>query len=251
MLLIVEFVWGAYRVIQCKKVSKTYGSALHRVVALDQLEIQIDSLEKVAIVGRSGSGKTTLLNLLSGLDRPTSGSLSVNGMDLGQLDSAAMADYRLKTVGVVFQSFQLISQRTAAQNVELPLIIAGEPAEVRAKKVSQSLRKVGLGDRAHHFPYQLSGGEQQRVAIARAVVKQPRVMLADEPTGNLDSKTAAEIMQLLMHICENEALTLVLITHDLELAGKYTDRQSVKDDGKLTETKSARNGTVAASVDCP
>ena len=232
--------------IKCEKVSKTYGSDSNRVVALDELDVHIGVNEKVAIVGRSGSGKTTLLNLLSGLDRPTSGSLTVDGMDLGKLGSSSMADYRLRSVGVVFQSFQLISQRTAAQNIELPLIIAGDSVDVRNVKVNQALQKVGLSDRANHYPYQLSGGEQQRVAIARAVVKQPRVILADEPTGNLDSHTATEIMQLLMQVCENESLTLVLVTHDLALAGTYTDRQLIMDDGKLSESSNGAFGAAQA-----
>lgn len=221
--------------IQASAICKTYGSKSNMVRALDLLDFEISAGQCVAIVGRSGSGKTTLLNILSGLDRPTSGELLVNNQDLAKLSSGAMAEYRLKTVGVIFQSFQLISQRTAAQNVELPLIIAGESAIDRRSKVKVALDKVGLTHRADHFPYQLSGGEQQRVSIARAIVKQPKVLLADEPTGNLDSKTTTEIMELLLSVAEQESLTLVLVTHDLDLAEKYSEKQFSMNDGQLSQ----------------
>lgn len=221
--------------IQASAICKTYGSKSNLVRALDLLDFEISAGQCVAIVGRSGSGKTTLLNILSGLDRPSSGELLVNNQNLAKLSSGAMAEYRLKTVGVIFQSFQLISQRTAAQNVELPLIIAGETVSERRNKVQVALDKVGLTHRADHFPYQLSGGEQQRVSIARAIVKQPKVLLADEPTGNLDSKTTTEIMELLLSIAERESLTLVLVTHDLDLAEKYSEKQFSMNDGQLSQ----------------
>ena len=223
--------------IRAEKICKTYKSNSKSIHALDHVDIQINDGEKVAIVGRSGSGKTTLLNLLSGLDRPTSGRLLVDGKELAQLGSVAMASYRLDSVGVIFQSFQLIPQRTAAQNVELPLIIAGHQSAIRNTMVDEALKKVGLENRANHFPYQLSGGEQQRVAIARAIVNKPAVVLADEPTGNLDSNTANDIMNLLMQVCRNESLTLVLVTHDLNLADKSAERQFTMHDGKLTDAR--------------
>jgi len=230
--------------ITAENVSKTFNSHSNEIRALDQVSVQINDGEKVAIVGKSGSGKTTFLNMLSGLDRPTSGRLLVDGQELGKLGASEMAEYRLKSIGVIFQSFQLIAQRTAAQNIELPLIICGMPSRERKREVKEALEKVGLDHRAKHFPFQLSGGEQQRVAIARAIVKKPAVVLADEPTGNLDSTTTTEIMNLLNQVCEDQSLTLVLITHDLDLADRYTDRQLEMSDGKLAQ----RSGLDRAGV---
>jgi len=222
-------------VIIAEHLCKTYESNSNSVRALDDLNLKINSGEKVAVVGRSGSGKTTLLNMLSGLDRPTSGHLSVDGQDLAELSPAETASYRMNSIGVIFQSFQLIPHRTAAQNIELPLIIAGVATAERKQAIQRAIAEVGLQDRANHFPFQLSGGEQQRVAIGRALVKQPAVLLADEPTGNLDSKTAAQIMDLVARVSDQHSLTLVLVSHDLELAKSYTQRQLKMDDGKLVE----------------
>ncbi len=205
------------------------------MIAVEALNLTVNAGDKIAIVGRSGSGKTTLLNLLAGLDRPTSGRLAVGGRELSTLNHNEMADYRLRCVGVVFQSFQLIPQRTAAQNVELPLIISGVSAYQRGRIVADALGRVGLEQRSSHFPHELSGGEQQRVAIARAIVKRPSLLLADEPTGNLDSQTTTEIMQLIMQIAEESNLTLVLVTHDMELAVKYSDRKVTMHDGRMSE----------------
>lgn len=231
--------------ITAQHLCKIYESNSNSVRALDDLNLKIDSGEKVAIVGRSGSGKTTLLNMLSGLDRPTSGTLSVNGQDLAQLSQAQSADYRMNSIGVIFQSFQLIPQRTAAQNIELPLIIAGVSSAERKRSVQRAIAEVGLENRANHMPFQLSGGEQQRVAIGRALVKQPAVLLADEPTGNLDSKTATQIMDLVSQISNQHSLTLVLVTHDLELAKTYTQRQLTMDDGRLAEHSRERSEEAA------
>ena len=221
--------------ISADHLCKIYKSHAHSIRALDDLSLQIDSGQRVAIVGRSGSGKTTLLNMLSGLDRPTSGSLVVDGYDLSKLDSAQAANYRMNSIGVIFQSFQLIPQRTAAQNIELPLIIAGLSPAKRKEAVKQAIAEVGLQERSNHFPFQLSGGEQQRVAIGRALVKKPSVLLADEPTGNLDSKTATEIMELVTRVSDKHSLTLVLVSHDKELAQTYTQRIFAMADGRLTE----------------
>ena len=231
--------------ITAQHLCKIYESNSNSVRALDDLNLKIDSGEKVAIVGRSGSGKTTLLNMLSGLDRPTSGTLSVDGQDLAQLSQAQSADYRMNSIGVIFQSFQLIPQRTAAQNIELPLIIAGVSSAERKRSVQRAIAEVGLENRANHMPFQLSGGEQQRVAIGRALVKQPAVLLADEPTGNLDSKTATQIMDLISQISNQHSLTLVLVTHDLELAKTYTQRQLTMDDGRLAEHSRERSEEAA------
>lgn len=221
--------------ISAENLCKIYDSKANSVCALDDLSLQVQAGEKVAVVGRSGSGKTTLLNILSGLDRPTSGRLVVDGYNLPELNSAQTAKYRMSSIGVIFQSFQLIPQRTAAENIELPLIIAGVSPTKRKRAVSQAIAEVGLQHRSNHLPFQLSGGEQQRVAIGRALVKQPSVLLADEPTGNLDSKTANEIMELVTRVSDDRSLTLVLISHDQELASSFTQRQLTMSDGKLAE----------------
>lgn len=221
--------------IQAKQLHKTYGNRGSRFDAVNQVNLEIERGERVSIIGHSGSGKTTLLNLLAGLDRPSSGELVIEGRELQKLKQRGMARYRLETVGVVFQSFQLISHRTAFQNVELPLIIGGESVADRREKVTLALEKVGLADRSSHYPKQLSGGEQQRVAIARAIVNCPPVLLADEPTGNLDSTTTSEIMQLLVEVITQSNTTLILVTHDLSLAAEYTDRHFRMNDGQLAE----------------
>jgi len=177
-----------------------------------------------------------LLNLIAGLDTPSSGELSVNGSQPAKLDSAEKANYRLNEVGVVFQSFQLIPQRTAFQNIELPLILAGVPLLKRRKKVRTLLERVGLAKRARHKPKQLSGGEQQRVSIARAMVNDPPVLLADEPTGNLDSQNAADVMQLMLEMIDAQNITLCLITHSETLADDIADRVIRLQDGKLVSS---------------
>lgn len=219
--------------IVAKSISRKYGTGNAEVTALDSLSVEIEKGERVAILGRSGSGKSTLLNLIAGLDTPTSGELSVNGSQPAELDAAGKAKYRLKEVGVVFQAFQLISQRTAAQNVELPLILAGVPILTRRKKVRELLKRVGLEKRAHHKPNQLSGGEQQRVSIARAMVNEPPVILADEPTGNLDTQNAADVMGLMLEMIAAKNSTLCLITHDQNLANEVAQRVITLRDGKV------------------
>ena len=168
--------------IRCTELCRQYKNGAGGIVAVRNLNLDVASGERTAIIGKSGSGKSTLLNLLAGLDRPTGGVLSVDSRRLDQLSRTEMADFRLRTVGVIFQAFQLIPQRTAIQNVELPLILKGEGRTARRRAAADLLDRVGLRDRADHFPYQLSGGEQQRVAIARALVNNPKVVLADEPT---------------------------------------------------------------------
>lgn len=190
----------------------------------------------MAISGRSGSGKSTLLNLLAGLDRADSGTLEVAAQRLDQMSRRQMATYRLDTVGMIFQAFQLIPQRTAFQNVELPLILQGKSRAERKEVASSWLARVGLADRMDHLPHALSGGEQQRVAIARCLVNHPSVVFADEPTGNLDSSTADTIAELLEELCENEGLTYVLVTHDNELAKRHSNRRMIMSDGRLTDS---------------
>jgi predicted ABC-type transport system involved in lysophospholipase L1 biosynthesis ATPase subunit len=219
--------------IRAVDLSKSYLSNTSQVHALRSVSLQIAPGEKIALLGRSGSGKSTLLNILGGLDSPTSGALFVDGTDLAQLSTNKLADYRLSTVGMIFQSFNLISSRTALENVELPMIFAGRPSKERKAAAEMALENVGLGKRLHHRPAELSGGEHQRVAIARALVNRPTVLLADEPTGNLDSATAGEIISILMEHIGKHATTLVMVTHDRELAGRCADRILQLRDGQL------------------
>jgi predicted ABC-type transport system involved in lysophospholipase L1 biosynthesis ATPase subunit len=213
--------------------TKTYGRADAPVHALRGISLEVRRGERIALLGKSGSGKSTLLNLLGGLDQPTSGSLEVNGSDLAQLRSRDLARHRLTTVGMIFQSFNLVPSRTALDNVALPLIFAGRPARERKVTARQALEAVGLGERLYHRPAELSGGEQQRVSIARALVNEPALLLADEPTGNLDSATTAEIVTLLTSHVSTHGTTLILVTHDEELARRCTDRVVRLRDGSL------------------
>jgi putative ABC transport system ATP-binding protein len=219
--------------IVANSLSRHFGAGAAQVTAVDDLSLEIPKGQKAAILGRSGSGKSTLLNLIAGLDTPSSGTIMVNDREPAKLDSEGKAKFRLNEIGVVFQSFQLIPQRTAFQNIELPLILAGMPVLKRRKKVRELLTRVGLEKRAHHKPRQLSGGEQQRVSIARAMVNDPPVILADEPTGNLDTANASEVMKLMLEMVEAQGATLCLITHDESLADDIADRVITLRDGKL------------------
>jgi putative ABC transport system ATP-binding protein len=202
--------------------------------ALGGVDLTIEHGEIVALVGPSGSGKTTLLQLLGALDRPTSGQVFFEGRDLNTLADNELADLRLRAFGFVFQTFNLIPTLNALQNVEAKLAPTGLPAdELRARSLAL-LEEVGLGDRAEHLPSQLSGGEQQRVAIARALSTEPRVVLADEPTGNLDSRTGAEVVDLLTSLSEERRHTVILVTHDAEIAEK-AHRSIQMRDGRLLE----------------
>ena len=221
--------------IHARQLSRHYGEPSNRVTALDEIDLKIESGARVGILGRSGSGKTTLLNLLAGLDRPSSGSLSVVDHELGDLNSVELAEYRRETVGVIFQSFQLIPNRSAFQNVELPLILAGVERAERKQRVAEAIDRVGLTRRTRHKPSQLSGGEQQRVAVARAMVMRPKVLLADEPTGNLDSQTAESVTQLMLDVVAEKESTLILITHDQQLAETCCDRIVQLLDGRVLE----------------
>jgi predicted ABC-type transport system involved in lysophospholipase L1 biosynthesis ATPase subunit len=219
--------------IRAVEVRKVYGTKDAQVEALREISIEIAGGERVALLGKSGSGKSTLLNLLGGLDRPSSGRLRVGGRDLDQLSGREMARFRSSTVGIIFQSFNLIASRSAVENVELPMVFAGRSPRDRLNAARGALEAVGLGARLHHRPDELSGGESQRVAVARALVNRPRVVLADEPTGNLDSQTARQVMALILdHVREHDA-TLVLVTHDEELAASCTDRVVRLVDGRI------------------
>ncbi len=203
--------------IRCQHLTKQYLSAGRPLVVLKDITLEIAAGSVVAIVGPSGSGKTTLLALLAGLDRPTAGEVWVDGRNLAELDEDALARFRGEQVGFVFQSFHLIPTLTARENVQVPLELRGEDAEARAREL---LARVGLGDREHHYPAQLSGGEQQRVAVARAFSNRPKLLFADEPTGNLDQQTGATVIELLLELNRETGATTVLVTHDLELAGR-------------------------------
>ena len=227
--------------IQASQLTRSYRLGQSCIDAVAGLTFAVESGERIAIIGRSGSGKSTLLNLLAGLDRPTAGTLAVHDQRLDQLSRIEMAEYRLKTVGVIFQAFQLIPQRTAFQNVELALILSGVSPTDRRRIADEWLSKVGLLPRRDHLPYQLSGGEQQRVAIARALVNNPKVILADEPTGNLDSHTAEQVMRLLMTLCREFGTTSVIVTHDAQVARTCSERQFRMSDGSLTEVQSNEN----------
>lgn len=219
--------------IQAVEVRKVYGTKDARVEVLRDVSIEVADGERVALLGKSGSGKSTFLNLLGGLDWPSSGRLRVGGRDLDRLSGREMARFRSTTVGIIFQSFNLIASRSAVENVELPMIFAGRSPRDRLAAARRALEAVGLGARLKHRPDQMSGGESQRVAVARALVNRPRVVLADEPTGNLDSQTARQVMALILdHVREYDA-TLVLVTHDEELAASCTDRIVRLVDGRI------------------
>ena len=223
----------AHGAIRTAELKKSYGKGEAVVHALCGVTLEVKSGQRVALLGKSGSGKSTLLNLLGGLDTPTAGRLEVAGQDLGALSRRELAGFRTSSVGMIFQSFNLIPSRTALENIELPMIFAGRPRRQRRDDARQALQGVGLGARVDHSPAQLSGGENQRVAVARALVNRPRILLADEPTGNLDSATAHEVMGLILDHVAHDGTTLILVTHDEELAREYTERVIRLKDGLL------------------
>jgi ABC-type lipoprotein export system ATPase subunit len=205
-----------------------------QVAAVDGVDLEIERGEYLSVVGASGSGKTTLLQLLGTLDRPSGGTLQFEGRDTSRLSDSELAELRLRTLGFIFQQFNLIPTLTARQNVEAALAPTGMPAADRYARANELLERVGLADRADHLPSQLSGGEQQRVAIARALANEPTVLLADEPTGNLDSQTSQEIIDLLRRLSRTEGLSIVLVTHDHTIAAG-ADRVVRMSDGRVIE----------------
>jgi putative ABC transport system ATP-binding protein len=219
-------------------VSRVYGEGGNAVHAVRDVDLEIGRGEFLVIVGPSGSGKTTLLQLLGALDRPTGGRIDFEGRELARLGDGGLAERRLKTIGFIFQQFNLIPTLTAAQNVEVALAPAGLDGDARRARAQELLESVGLGGRAHHLPSQLSGGEQQRVAIARALANSPHVLLADEPTGNLDTTTGEEIMALLKGLSTRGGHTVVLITHDTEIA-EQAPRVIRMQDGRLHDPVAA------------
>ncbi|MCC7131604.1 MAG: ABC transporter ATP-binding protein [Gemmatimonadales bacterium] len=203
--------------LQCEGLTQTYVSGGRRLTVLNNITFALERGGFLAIVGPSGSGKTTLLGLLAGLDRPSAGRVVLDGADLGAMTEDQRAELRAAKVGFVFQSFHLIPTLTARENVQVPLELRGEAAEERAQDL---LTRVGLGDRSHHYPTQLSGGEQQRVALARAFVSRPQLLFADEPTGNLDARTGSGIVELMIGLNRDFGTTLVMVTHDRDLAAR-------------------------------
>src|SRR5437764_13497944 len=221
--------------IETHDVTRVYQMGANLVTALDHVTMGIGEGEFVSIQGTSGSGKSTLLNLLGGLDRPTSGEVFFDSQPLGPLSKKQMSRYRRHSVGMIFQNFNLIPTMTAAENVQLALAFGGVRGGERRQQAETLLARVGLADRMEHRPAELSGGEQQRVAIARALANRPRVLLADEPTGNLDSTRAHELLALLRDMTDRDRLTVLLVTHDRELASSFTDRIVVMRDGKVVD----------------
>jgi putative ABC transport system ATP-binding protein len=223
---------------ELRSVTRSYGQGQTQVQAVRDLSLRIDPGEFVAIVGPSGSGKTTLLQLLGALDRPTAGEILFEGRDLAKLSEGQLTSLRLAALGFVFQQFNLIPTLGASQNVELALAPRGFDSGKRHEIVEELLRSVGLGSRGHHLPGQLSGGEQQRVAIARALANEPRVVLADEPTGNLDSTTGDEIISLLRELSDDRGQTIVLVTHNAEIAARAGRTIRMQDGALVADTPS-------------
>jgi putative ABC transport system ATP-binding protein len=218
--------------VRAERVSRHYQMGSQLIRAVDDITLEVRTGEFLALLGSSGSGKSTLLNLMAGLDRPTSGAIFARGRNLSELNSLELARYRSRDVGMVFQSFNLLPRMNLEENVELPLRLAEVERGERARRVREALERVRLEKRVTHRPSELSGGEQQRAALARALVNRPTLLLADEPTGNLDSATGETIMVLLREIQHSLGMTIVLVTHERPLAEKFADRIAFVADGK-------------------
>jgi len=234
-------------VIRLENVYKTYDLGEVQVHALRGVSLEIHAGEFVAVMGASGSGKSTLMNILGCLDKPTKGHYYLDGVDVSGMDKSELARIRNHKLGFVFQGFNLLSRTSALENVELPTIYAGISLEERELRAKESLARVGLADRSHHHPSQLSGGQQQRVAIARALVNRPAILLADEPTGNLDSRTSVEIMDILQSLNRDSGLTVALVTHEPDIA-QYAKRVLEFRDGKIKKDVQVTDRLIAAEV---
>jgi putative ABC transport system ATP-binding protein len=236
--------------LSAQSVTREYRLGSSTVCAVSDVSLSVAGGEFVALLGSSGSGKSTLLNLLAGLDRPTSGAIFVQGRNLAQLSPIELARYRRQTAAMVFQSFNLLPRMTLEENVELPLRLEEVDRHERSARVTEALERVGLAQRRHHRPSELSGGEQQRGAIARALVNRPRVLFADEPTGNLDSKNGDHILELLHELQSVLRMTIVMVTHERPLAERYAQRLVILSDGKLISDQplspSATRGAAAS-----
>jgi putative ABC transport system ATP-binding protein len=224
---------GSQSSIRIEALSRHYQMGPEVIRAVEGVSLDVPGGEFAALLGQSGSGKSTLLHLIAGLDRPTAGSIQVAGKELAGLSSEELARYRRHTVGMVFQAFNLIPSLRVHENVELPLRLAEVDREERRRRVHEALDQVGLGGRSHHRPPQLSGGEQQRVALARALVNRPSVLLADEPTGNLDSRTGEQIMHLIEQCNRALNMTVLLVTHERNLAERFARRMIFMADGRV------------------
>jgi putative ABC transport system ATP-binding protein len=223
----------AEKIVVIRELTKIYQQGEINVTALDRISLDIEGGEFLALMGPSGSGKSTLLHIIAGVDRPTSGQCLVQGVDVTQLNESALADWRNQNVGFVFQTFNLIPVLTAFENVELPLLLTRLGGRQRRQLVSTALELVGLGDRARHLPRQLSGGQEQRVAIARALVTDPSLLVADEPTGNLDSHSAHEVLGILQSLSRTAGKTVIMVTHDPKAAA-FGSRSIHLEKGELT-----------------
>lgn len=239
---------GRNPVIRIRDMKKVYVMGEHEVHALRGVSLDIDKGEFVAIMGPSGSGKSTMMNMLGALDQPTSGSYWLDGTDVSQLSDDALADIRNRKIGFVFQNFNLLSRTPALQQVELPLIYAGKGQ--RHERARRALEMVGLGDRLNHKPSELSGGQQQRVAIARALVNEPAIILADEPTGNLDSKSGTEVMQIFQRLNAEQGITIIFVTHDPWIA-RHTRRVVTLADGKVVSDEPIMEQLIAGQSKRP
>lgn len=226
-------------IIDVREISKVYQMGDMQVHALRGASLQVSRGELVAIMGPSGSGKSTMMNILGCLDQPTSGEYYLDGVEVDQLDDNQLADIRGKKIGFVFQTFNLLPRTTAVSNVELPLIYNGMGGRERRQRAQAALSAVGLGERLHHRPNELSGGQQQRVAIARALINEPSIILADEPTGNLDSKSGAEIMAIFQRLNEDQGITIIFVTHEPEIA-QHTRRIVRIADGRIVDDRTVR-----------
>ncbi len=222
----------APNIVTIRDLSKIYRQGEINVTALNRISLDIQGGEFLALMGPSGSGKSTLLHIIAGVDRPTSGDIRVQNVDITQLNESALADWRNQNVGFVFQTFNLIPVLTAFENVELPLLLTRLSGRERRQQVNTALELVGLADRAKHLPKQLSGGQEQRVAIARALVTDPALMVADEPTGNLDSQSAQEVMEILRTLSRDVGKTVIMVTHDPKAAA-YGSRTIHLEKGEL------------------
>jgi len=233
-------------VVSVRDVRKTYSLGETEVHALRGISVRIEPGDFVAIMGASGSGKSTFMNILGCLDRPTSGEYWLEGTDVSRLNKKELARIRNQKIGFVFQGFNLLGRTTALENTELPMLYSRVSKKEREQRARDALTLVGLGDRLDHFPSQMSGGQQQRVAIARALVNKPRMLLADEPTGNLDSRTSVEVMEIFQRL-NRDGLTIVLVTHEPDIA-RFTQRQIVFRDGHIKRDEGIEAPSIASEV---
>ncbi len=220
--------------VELSNVTKQFTKGEQTITPLDQIDLQIAEGEFVSLMGPSGSGKSTLLNLVSGIARPDSGSIVIDGTDITQLSRGKLADWRAENLGYIFQTHNLIPVLTAYENVELPTLLLKQTSQQRARRVQLAMNAVGLGDRVNHYPRQLSGGQEQRVGIARAIVTHPKIVVADEPTGSLDLKTSRQIQKLLQDLNQQLGITMLMVTHDNEVASIAT-RQLLLNQGKFID----------------